>query len=405
MSVSLQQEQSTPDQYEVAIRTTNMTGQENHASSSSRTTTTVAAADDSRVSSRFHHVVTKEGHAIATGFDRTKLLRCEDEPIHIPGAIQSFGLLIALDRRQELLIRIVSENSEEIIGYTPDQLFGLNSFKDLLSENQYESFLDHLDFVQEDGDVAGNGPEVFSLSICTPENTELRTWCAMHVNAENHHLVICELELENDRKNPLTPSGGDLNSEPVSSTLDGAPAADDWQASTRSTSKPLRMSRGKQSSNTQAGMEVYKVILQVQEQLGSTSTLQNLLDVLVGLVEDLTGFHRTMVYQFDRMWHGRVVAELLDPRTTNDLYRGLSFPATDIPKQARELYKVNKVRLLYDRDQETARLVCRTIEDLAHPLDLTHSYLRAMSPIHSQYLRNMDVRSLLSISITAFGDL
>jgi light-regulated signal transduction histidine kinase (bacteriophytochrome) len=152
-------------------------------------------------------------------------------------------------------------------------------------------------------------------------------------------------------------------------------------------------------------MEVSKVILQVQEQLGSTSTLQNLLDVLAGLVQDLIGFHRTMVYQFDRMWNGRVVAELLDPRATKDLYRGLNFPAADIPKQARELYKVNKVRLLYDREQETARLVCRTIEDLAHPLDLTHSYLRAMSPIHSQYLRNMDVRSSLSISITAFGDL
>jgi hypothetical protein len=88
MSISQQQQQqqSTPDQYEVAIRTANMTGQENHASSSS-SSTTVAAADDARVSSRFHHVVTKEGHAIATGFDRTKLLRCEDEPIHIPGAI------------------------------------------------------------------------------------------------------------------------------------------------------------------------------------------------------------------------------------------------------------------------------------------------------------------------------
>lgn len=88
-----------------------------------------------------------------------------------------------------------------------------------------------------------------------------------------------------------------------------------------------------------------------------------------------------------------------------DLYKGLHFPATDIPKQARDLYKLNKVRLLYDRDQETARLVCRSKEDLEVPLDMTHSYLRAMSPIHLKYLGNMSVRSSMSISINAFNEL
>jgi light-regulated signal transduction histidine kinase (bacteriophytochrome) len=61
--------------------------------------------------------------------------------------------------------------------------------------------------------------------------------------------------------------------------------------------------------------------------------------------------------------------------------------------------------MLYDRDQETARLVCRTVEDLENPLDLTHAYLRAMSPIHVKYLANMAVRSSMSISINAFDEL
>ena len=100
-----------------------------------------------------------------------------------------------------------------------------------------------------------------------------------------------------------------------------------------------------------------------------------------------------------------VVTELLDPRATRDLYKGLNFPASDIPKQARDLYKINKVRLLYDRDLETARLVCRTAQDLEQPLDLTFSYLRAMSPIHIKYLTNMAVRSSMSISINAFNEL
>lgn len=63
------------------------------------------------------------------------------------------------------------------------------------------------------------------------------------------------------------------------------------------------------------------------------------------------------------------------------------------------------MRLLYDRDQETARLVCRSKEDLDIPLDMTHSYLRAMSPIHLKYLSNMAVRSSMSISINAFNEL
>ena len=45
------------------------------------------------------------------------------------------------------------------------------------------------------------------------------------------------------------------------------------------------------------------------------------------------------------------------------------------------------------------------MEDLEKPLDMTHANLRAMSPIHIKYLANMAVRSSMSISITAFGEL
>ena len=63
------------------------------------------------------------------------------------------------------------------------------------------------------------------------------------------------------------------------------------------------------------------------------------------------------------------------------------------------------MRLLYDRDLETARLVCRSVEDLETPLNLSFSYPRAMSPIHIKYLSNMAVRSSMSISIDAFNEL
>lgn len=86
--------------------------------------------------------------------------------------------------------------------------------------------------------------------------------------------------------------------------------------------------------------------------------------------------------QFDESWNGRVVAEQVDYSKTRDLFRGLNFPASDIPAQARELYRINKVRLLYDRDQPTARMCCRSIDEVEKPLDMTHCLLRAMSPIH-----------------------
>lgn len=35
----------------------------------------------------------------------------------------------------------------------------------------------------------------------------------------------------------------------------------------------------------------------------------------------------------------------------------MHFPAADIPKQARELYIINRIRILHDRTAETARLV------------------------------------------------
>ncbi|KAI8971142.1 hypothetical protein BD414DRAFT_426633 [Trametes punicea] len=152
-------------------------------------------------------------------------------------------------------------------------------------------------------------------------------------------------------------------------------------------------------------MDVFAVMAQINEQLGAAPDLETFVQVTAGLVKDLTQFHRVLVYQFDEAWNGQVVAELVDWNRTHDLFRGLHFPATDIPAQARELYALNKVRLLYDRGQPTARLVVRSKADLEKPLDMTHCYLRAMSPIHLKYLENMGVRSSMSVSIIAFGTL
>ena len=372
--------------------------------------TSVRSLDDvgGLITARFQHVVTEDGHAVITGRGGETLQRCEDEPIHIPGAVQGFGLLIALEEETEgrMVVRVVSENSKRMIGYTPKQLFALDSFTDILSDEQADNLLDHIDFIKdEDADVKVNGPEVFTVAIRTPQRKQQKLWCAVHVNDSNTNLIICEFELEDDIENPLVPAH-DSTPEPPEDTLSSEPTEEELMESTQNGSKPLRVLRSaRKRKGEAAAMEVFNIMSQVQEQLAAAPTLEKFLKVLVGVVKELTGFHRVMIYQFDHTWNGRVVTELVDPRATKDLYKGLNFPASDIPKQARDLYKVNKVRMLYDRDQETARLVCRTVEDLETPLDLTYSYLRAMSPIHIKYLTNMAVRSSMSISINAFDEL
>ena len=397
------QMQTTTDSASIRSQTTN-------ADAQSVADSVKSQAEDAGglFTARFKHVVTEEGHAVIIGRDGDTLQRCEDEPIHIPGAVQAFGLLIALQEIEEgkFLVRIVSENSKRIIGYTPRQLFALESFTDILSEEQTDNLLDHVDFIRsEDVDPATNGPEVFTLAIRSPTRRTHKMWCAMHANDNNRDIIICEFELEDDPINPLIPAG-EGTPEPPEDTLQGDPTPEEFAESTVNASKPLRVLRSaRKRKGEAAAMEVFNIMSQVQEQLASATTLESFLKTLVGVVKELTGFHRVMVYQFDQAWNGRVVTELVDPRATKDLYKGLNFPASDIPKQARDLYKINKVRLLYDRDQETARLVCRTVEDLENPLDLTFGYLRAMSPIHIKYLANMAVRSSMSISINAFNEL
>ena len=64
---------------------------------------------------RFRHVETEEGHMIVTGRDG-EIARCEDEPIHIPGAVQSFGCMVVTREDSEgmLVVRQVSEVSGRV---------------------------------------------------------------------------------------------------------------------------------------------------------------------------------------------------------------------------------------------------------------------------------------------------
>ncbi|CAG7950169.1 unnamed protein product [Penicillium salamii] len=362
------------------------------------------------VASRFEYAFTENGHTVMLGDSNKTLKRCEDEPIRTPGAVQSYGVLVALREElpNKLVVRAVSENSEQIMGLSPQRLFGMESFTDVMKEDQQAIFLEHLDNVRDDSyDITIDGPEVFLVAIQGAAGNVTRFWCATHVSQENKDIIICEFELEDDQLNPLNIENGNLPATPTNTLQTNPPPSDEqYFKSTTSASSSVRSIRdARRRKGEAAAIQVFGTLSQIQAQLAQETDHDRLLQVAAGLVKELVGFHRVLVYEFDHQANGRVVAELMDPDATLDLYRGLHFPASDIPAQARELYKINKVRLLYDRDHVTARLVCRTFEDLETPLDMSHAYLRAMSPIHAKYLANMEVRSSMSISINAYDKL
>jgi light-regulated signal transduction histidine kinase (bacteriophytochrome) len=116
----------------------------------------------------------------------------------------------------------------------------------------------------------------------------------------------------------------------------------------------------------------------------------------------LTGFDRVMIYRFEPSGAGEVIAESLDGGV--DSFHGLHFPASDIPAQARRLYTRNILRIISDVNDPTVPVVPATNPN-GEPLDLSMSGLRAVSPIHIEYLRNMGVGASMSVSIMRRGKL
>lgn len=137
------------------------------------------------------------------------------------------------------------------------------------------------------------------------------------------------------------------------------------------------------------------------EKLKRQPSIDKLLEVAVAEVRAMTGFDRVMAYRFRHDDSGDVVAEAR--RDDLEAYVGRRYPASDIPAQARRLYVLNTLRLIGDVSYAPVPLLA----DAGHtePLDLSHSVLRSVSPIHIEYLTNMGVGASMSVSIVVGGRL
>ncbi len=119
-------------------------------------------------------------------------------------------------------------------------------------------------------------------------------------------------------------------------------------------------------------------------------------------LQQLTGFDSVMVYKFQPDHSGQVLAEVR--RDGEQRYLGLFFPASDVPAQARALYKRSLLRLISDV-ADTGAAILSSDPGTAEPLDLSLAVTRAVSPIHIEYLRNMGVQASMSVSIMKDGEL
>jgi light-regulated signal transduction histidine kinase (bacteriophytochrome) len=265
------------------------------------------------------------------------LTNCDREPIHILGAVQPIGFLVALT--QDWIVARVSANSARFFGEEPESMVGRPA-SDFFSAAARHALRNRLAILR------GNDA-VERLFGCTLFEDGAPYDIAVHMSGGN---IIVEAEPRTEEEHS------------------------DASNTVRSMIARLDRSEGLEAFFREGARQV----------------------------KALTGYDRVMVYRFAENGAGEVIAEAVRPGIGS--FHGLHYPASDIPGQARQLYRRNLLRVIADVDMEPVPIVPQ-LDAEGRPLDLSLSVLRAVSPIHIEYLRNMGVRASMSISIIAEGKL
>ncbi|MEV0577487.1 ATP-binding protein [Streptomyces sp. NPDC050392] len=148
----------------------------------------------------------------------------------------------------------------------------------------------------------------------------------------------------------------------------------------------------------------YQGVRRALARLRSSTTAVECCQAAAREIRALTGFDRVVGYRFDgENGPGEVVAE--DLAEGREPWLGLWFPASDIPPQARRLYRENWIRVIADVDDTSVGLHPPLRAGSGLPLDLSNSVLRTVSGFHLEYLRNIGVKSSMSVSVLREGEL
>ncbi|WP_126628139.1 ATP-binding protein [Dictyobacter alpinus] len=269
------------------------------------------------------------------------LTNCEREPIHIPGSIQPHGVLFVLNI-PSLQITQVSNNTQDLLGIAPERLLQ----QDLAAFLPAEQITELRDALQL-AEVEAANPLLITPQIGHGEEQAF-DGVIHRVVGHEQELLLLELEVAPDKHKLHVPN-------------------------------------------------FYQIMRTSTTVLQGASSLFDLCQFSAEAVRKLTGFDRIMIYRFHEDWHGEVIAEARNEDM--EPYLGLHYPASDIPSQARELYRHNWLRLIADVAYQPAAIIPTDSPLTQHPLNLSSAVLRSVSPMHIQYLKNMGVAASMSISI------
>ncbi len=161
----------------------------------------------------------------------------------------------------------------------------------------------------------------------------------------------------------------------------------------------VELERAAKRPDFNALARVRSMLIRVQYAKDVSSFLQSAVEE----VRAATGFDRVMIYRFQEDESGVVIAE--DKVSELEPYLGQHYPASDIPKQARDLYLKNQIRMIPDARYAPLPIAPALNPITGRPLDLTFSVLRWVSPVHLEYLANMGVAASTSLSLAIGGRL
>ncbi|RYZ67037.1 MAG: GAF domain-containing protein, partial [Proteobacteria bacterium] len=139
------------------------------------------------------------------------------------------------------------------------------------------------------------------------------------------------------------------------------------------------------------------------EDLNANDSLENIAKVTCRTIRSMIGFDRVMMYRYLPSWDGEVIAE--DKSAEAHSFLQHRFPATDIPLPARQLYLKNRSRLIADSSAAAIQIQPSSHYITRKTIDLSNSKLRAVSPIHLEYLKNMGVGGSFSVAVIVAGEL
>ncbi|KAJ5467106.1 hypothetical protein N7475_004858 [Penicillium sp. IBT 31633x] len=335
------------------------------------------------------------------GFHQTKrgveYLHEDEEDI----LIQSFGALVVMTESDgNLEVQIASNNSKEIIGYSPDELFQLVSFCDVLPSSHQSNFLGHIRFVSSDDySVESSGPEVFTMSVLSSDGILQDIWCTMHTSKLYENYIICELQSEAASKmhRPEFGSPEDQTTTSEDRALDLTSGAF-FEKSNLSAKQP---GLGKNSMPDPS--ELLNTVPRILQQLANAQTLESLVQDTIATLQNLVQFDRTTMYYIDGDRNGIVIVDAVDSSSGLACYEGMRFPESTFPEALKKLYTRNTVCSSFSGRHGTAKLVYRVSTNQRF-LNMSNTYLSVSTAVPTPHTDN-PVEACLSIQINVFGKL